>query len=71
MATELHGQVAHQNNPFARFVSNLAFRVARYRVYRNCLEELQNLSNRELRDLGLSRGEIRHVAHQEAYRNAA
>lgn len=40
---------------------------ARYRAYRNTLNELQSLSSRELADLGLSRACVRDVAREAAY----
>ena len=41
-------------------------RIQRWRRYRTTVRELQNLSSRELQDLGLSRGDIRRVARQAA-----
>ena len=38
-----------------------------YRLYRQTLGELEGLSNRELRDLGLSRLSIRQVAYDSVY----
>jgi uncharacterized protein YjiS (DUF1127 family) len=38
-----------------------------YRLYRRTLAELENLSDRELRDLGLSRLSIRDVAYDSVY----
>lgn len=40
---------------------------ADYRLYRQTLSELDGLSNRELRDLGLSRLSIRQVAYDSVY----
>jgi uncharacterized protein YjiS (DUF1127 family) len=40
---------------------------ADYRLYRQTLAELDALSNRELRDLGLSRLSIRQVAYDSVY----
>ena len=40
---------------------------ADYRLYRRTLGELEALSNRELRDLGLSRFTIRQVAYDSVY----
>lgn len=40
---------------------------ADYRLYRQTLTELGALSDRELRDLGLSRLSIRQVAHDSVY----
>ena len=41
--------------------------LADYRLYRQTLTELDALSNRELRDLGLSRLAIRQVAYDSVY----
>ncbi|MGR3503678.1 DUF1127 domain-containing protein [Pseudaestuariivita sp.] len=41
-----------------------------YRVYRTTLNELQELSARELDDLGLHRSMLRQVAHETAYGKA-
>jgi uncharacterized protein YjiS (DUF1127 family) len=41
--------------------------IADYRLYRQTLVELQSLSNRELRDLGLSRFALRDVAYDSVY----
>lgn len=39
----------------------------RYSLYRTTLNELQDLSNRELADLGLARGNLRSIAYETAY----
>ena len=55
---------------FARLagvVSNIQSRYAQYRVYRNTLDELSALNDRELADLGLSRAMLRSVAYHSAY----
>ncbi|MCG7519202.1 DUF1127 domain-containing protein [Ruegeria sp. Ofav3-42] len=41
-------------------------RFARYRIYRQTVNELSELSNRELADLGLHRSMIRRLAQQAA-----
>ncbi|NOD34705.1 MULTISPECIES: DUF1127 domain-containing protein [unclassified Ruegeria] len=46
-------------------------RFARYRMYRQTVNELSSLSNRELADLGLHRSIIRRVAMQAAEDNTA
>jgi uncharacterized protein YjiS (DUF1127 family) len=45
---------------------DLINRYQRWRRYRTTVRELQNLSTRELNDLGLSRGDIHRVARQAA-----
>lgn len=51
----------------AELIAGLKHRIAAYRVYRKTLRELQQLSTRELADLGLSRSELRRVAYHAAY----
>lgn len=51
------------NGFFGRMIEN----IARYRVYRTTLDELSMLSERELNDLGIARGEIRGVAYRAAF----
>lgn len=46
---------------------NLSARYAQYRVYRNTVSELSNLSNRDLTDLGIHRATIKSIAHEAAY----
>ena len=55
------------NKRFQAALKSLTARYAQYRVYRETMNELQGLSNRELADLGLSRSEIRRVAYHAAY----
>jgi uncharacterized protein YjiS (DUF1127 family) len=43
---------------------DLINRFQRWRRYRTTVRELQNLTSRELQDLGLSRGDIHRVARQ-------
>ena len=45
----------------------IAERLARYRTYRQTVNELASLSDRELADLGLSRADIGAVARDAAY----
>ncbi len=45
----------------------LAVKWAAYRVYRNTVNELQELNDRELNDLGISRAGIRAIAMEAAY----
>ena len=52
----------------ANFFTGLRARRAKYAVYRETLRELQSLSDRELNDLGITRGEIRGIAYQAAYK---
>lgn len=52
----------------AKFFNALRARRAKYVVYRETLRELEALSARELNDLGITRGEIRGIAYQAAYK---
>lgn len=49
------------------WIARLRKSIADYRLYRRTLEELRGLSDRELRDLGLPRFDIRQVAHDSVY----
>lgn len=40
---------------------------AQYRLYRRTLAELEGLNDRELRDLGLSRFDLRTIAYDSVY----
>ncbi|MDR9486300.1 MAG: DUF1127 domain-containing protein [Sediminimonas sp.] len=51
----------------AQVLKGLGERYARYRIYRETLNELASLSNRELSDIGMSRSQIRSVAYEHAY----
>ncbi|WP_424987832.1 DUF1127 domain-containing protein [Microbulbifer sp. S227A] len=51
----------------ADWLQGLKTRFQNYRVYRETLNELSALSDRELADLGLHRSMLRRVAHQAAY----
>ncbi len=45
----------------------LQSRYAKYRLYRKTLNELSDLSSRELNDLGLSYANLRSVAYESVY----
>ena len=47
--------------------NTIAQRYARYRTYRNTLNELDTLNDRELRDLGINRANFREIAQKAAY----
>lgn len=51
----------------ASWLQGLRTRFQQYRVYRNTLNELRTLSDRELADLGLHRSMLRRIAYQAAY----
>ena len=48
-------------------LSGLSTRYAQYRTYRQTLEELERLSERELADLGIHRAQLRSIAYKAAY----
>lgn len=48
-------------------VETLVTRYKQYRMYRETFDGLNALTDRELRDLGLSRSELRSVAQESAY----
>jgi len=56
---------------FARIragLGGIATRYKQHRMYRETLEGLSALTNRELADLGLNRSELRYVARQASRR---
>jgi uncharacterized protein YjiS (DUF1127 family) len=63
MAHSLTYETGHGFAPFARLRKS----IADYRLYRQTLDELAALSNRELADLGISRFSIREIAHESVY----
>lgn len=52
---------------FTTLVARVRRGLADYRLYRETLEELQSLNDRELRDLGISRLSIRDIARESVY----
>ncbi|HVG46749.1 MAG TPA: DUF1127 domain-containing protein [Rubellimicrobium sp.] len=65
-------QRAHQGASLAQrfgvLRADLADRVTKYRLYRTTVNELAQLTERELNDLGLSTADIPAVARQAAYK---
>ena len=60
--------IAHNITPSSHgFFGNIRKSFAQYRTYRSTYDELDRLTERELADLGLTRGMIRSVAYQAAY----
>ena len=51
----------------ANFLNGVTVRVQQYKTYRQTLEELDHLSDRELTDLGISRTQLRSIAYRAAY----
>lgn len=64
MANVIHADFSRaRTGIFAR----ISGAIADYKLYRRTLAELEGLTNRELRDLGLSRFSIRQVAYDSVY----
>ena len=51
--------------------ADLQERIARYRLYRQTVNELGALNGHELADLGICRAQIRALAYEIAYRDQA
>lgn len=49
------------------FITKTLENVARYRQFSKTVKELTSLSDRELRDLGISRYQIRDIAREAVY----
>jgi uncharacterized protein YjiS (DUF1127 family) len=50
-------------------IQDLRDRLARRKVYRETINEMSVLSNRELADLGFNRSQLRSIAWEAAYGN--
>ncbi len=61
--------MAQRTTRMSGIFAQLGDALARRRVYRRTLEELRQLSDRELADLGISRLNIADVAREAAYGN--
>lgn len=59
--------VASIGQRIAEFRATIMDRMSRSRVYRTTMAELNNLSDRELADLGIARATIRSIAFEAAY----
>ncbi|SDC34000.1 DUF1127 domain-containing protein [Ruegeria marina] len=71
MASE-HGAVkVEQGFGISAMIEAAMARFARYRVYRETVNELSSLSGRELADLGLHRSMIKRIALQAAQEHQA
>ena len=57
------------NERFAAFRAQLADKIAKRKVYRTTVSELESLSSRDLADLGISRSMIKSIALEAAYGN--
>lgn len=67
--TDTHTQTSGVSGKVAQVFSNLSIYMKRRAIARQTFAELAGLSDRELSDLGLSRGDIRRIA-REAAQNA-
>lgn len=54
---------------FNAIVADYRAKAAQRKIYRDTLNELRNLSNRDLDDLGLNRTMLKRIAYQAAYEN--
>ena len=52
---------------FSALIHTLRTGLAKRKLYRNTLDELQSLNDRELADLGLHRSILRRIAYEAAY----
>lgn len=66
-ATDIRTDANSIRERFAALRNDLRTRREQRRIYRNTLNELAALSDRELDDLGLHRSMIRGVAYHAAY----
>lgn len=48
------------------YLLNLVVKYRRYRLAKETINELSKLTNKELNDIGLARGDIWHLAHEDA-----
>lgn len=51
----------------ASYVAELDAAFARYKVFSRTLNELNSLSDRELNDIGLGRGDLKDIARKTAF----
>ncbi|NNE81302.1 MAG: DUF1127 domain-containing protein [Silicimonas sp.] len=63
-----HVSPAASPSRLAEVLHKFGLRYKQYRLYRTTLDELRALSDRDLNDLGLTRGMIRGVAYEAAYK---
>ncbi|SFT81960.1 DUF1127 domain-containing protein [Sedimentitalea nanhaiensis] len=58
---------SHEAPRLIRLLQTVKERFIRHRLFRQTVDELSGLSNRQLADLGMNRSMIRRVAYQAAY----
>lgn len=56
------------NDRLGTYLIDIRARFARRKVYRDTLNELRALSDRELMDLGINRANMRSIAYDAAYK---
>jgi uncharacterized protein YjiS (DUF1127 family) len=62
------GPIGFRTGRLAAAYRSTVERIAMYRLYRRTLSELQELGDRELKDLGLNRSMLRSIAYKTAYK---
>lgn len=65
-STDIHVSAAHPVSG-ATFLADLKARWARWRLYRQTVNELSELNDMDLADIGMSRAGIRSVAWHAVY----
>ena len=66
-ASTSHSYQAGLKDRFFALLQEASARLGRHRLYKRTLNELGELNNRELADLGLCRANLRSVAYEAAY----
>ena len=66
-ATETRASDSNLLQKIADFFGSVADRYTTYQLYRETFAELSALSNRELADIGLARGDVHRAAVDAAY----
>jgi len=67
-ASASHSYHAGLNDRIHAFLKEASARLARRRLYKRTLNELSDLTNHELADLGLCRANLRSIAYEAAYK---
>ncbi len=65
--TQIRGASVGIFDRVSAFIGEMSDLTAKYRVYRETLRELNELTDRDLNDLGISRSAIADVAHEAAF----
>ena len=53
----------------SRIGANIMKSISDHRAFLRTRSELENLSTRELADVGITKGDIKRIAHEAAYKN--